>query len=68
MHHYTPEMLELIELYQQTYPNSTTAIATKIAEIYLEFLNQDLKNMLTSMQSGTERIREIVKSLRLFSR
>jgi PAS domain S-box-containing protein len=68
MHQYTQEMLELIELYQQTYPNSTTAIATKIAEIDLEFLNQDLKNILTSMQSGTERIREIVKSLRLFSR
>jgi PAS domain S-box-containing protein len=65
---YAQDLLELIELYQELYPTPPTAIANKIAEIDLEFLSEDLHNILTSMQGGTERIREIVKSLRLFSR
>lgn len=61
-------LLSLIALYQQEYPDPTSPIVEKIEEIDLEFLNQDLPKLLTSLRVGTERIREIIKSLRLFSR
>jgi PAS domain S-box-containing protein len=65
---YAQELLELIRLYQQTYPQPDDAIAHKTDDIDFQFLNEDLPKLLQSMQVGTERIREIVKSLRLFSR
>ncbi|MDP5337855.1 MAG: HAMP domain-containing histidine kinase, partial [Nodularia sp. (in: cyanobacteria)] len=43
-------------------------IKAEIAAIDLEFLKADLIKLLTSMQVGTDRIREIVLSLRNFSR
>ncbi|MEO0435189.1 MAG: hypothetical protein AAF151_26250 [Cyanobacteria bacterium J06656_5] len=39
-----------------------------IEEIDLDFLAADIPPMLASMTQGTQRIREIVKSLRVFSR
>jgi two-component system, NtrC family, sensor kinase len=65
---YAQDMLKLMALYQQEYSQPTEAIAQKIAQIDIDFINEDLPKLLTSMQSGTDRIREIVKSLRLFSR
>ena len=43
-------------------------IAEKIADIELEFLVDDLQNLLKSMRVGANRIRQIVLSLRNFSR
>ncbi|MBD2166365.1 HAMP domain-containing protein [Calothrix membranacea FACHB-236] len=68
VHDYTESLLELVQLYQSEYPNPTSAIAEKISDIDLEFVSEDLLKLLTSMKLGTERIREIVKSLRNFSR
>lgn len=65
---YVSDLLSLIELYQDQYPNPSAAIADKLDEIDFEFLQQDFPNLLASMQVGTERIREIVQSLRTFSR
>ena len=65
---YVNDLLELVTLYQQTYPDVTPAIADKIEAIDLEFLSSDLLKLLNSMRVGTERIREIVRSLRIFSR
>jgi signal transduction histidine kinase len=65
---YTQDLLELLGLYQQEYPEPTTAIAAEVEEIDLDFLTEDLPKILTSMKMGTERIREIVVSLRNFSR
>jgi signal transduction histidine kinase len=65
---YSHHLLELIHLYQQCYPNPDPVIATKVVDIDLEFINEDLLKLLTSMHVGTERIQEIVKSLRMFSR
>ncbi len=62
------DLTALIKLFQETYIEPTPAIAEAIAEIDLPFLAKDIPNMLKSMQVGTERIREIVKSLRIFSR
>ncbi|MBD1945191.1 HAMP domain-containing protein [Coleofasciculus sp. FACHB-712] len=65
---YAQNLLELVQLYQQEYPLPTPAIEAKIDEMDLEFLNEDMLKLLSSMKLGTERIREIVKSLRTFSR
>jgi signal transduction histidine kinase len=65
---YTQNLLELVELYQSEYPHSTQAIEAKIADIELEFLREDLLKLVISMKVGTQRIEEIVRSLRTFSR
>lgn len=65
---YTTEILSLVQLYQQEYPLPTLKIHEKIAAIDLDFLIEDLPKLLSSMRVGAERIREIVCSLRNFSR
>lgn len=65
---YAQNLLDLIGLYLAEYPQLSDAIADKIQDIDLEFLHKDLTKILNSMQVGTERIRDIVKSLRIFSR
>ncbi|AFY45165.1 PAS domain S-box protein [Nostoc sp. PCC 7107] len=65
---YTKDLLGLVELYQQYFPEPPAEIQAEIADIDLEFLKTDLVKLLQSMQIGTQRIREIVLSLRNFSR
>ncbi|MGB3401260.1 MAG: ATP-binding protein [Microcoleaceae cyanobacterium] len=65
---YTKDLLKLIRLYQQYYPDPVPEIEAEIEEIDLEFLTEDLTKLLQSMSVGTERIRQIVKSMRTFSR
>jgi signal transduction histidine kinase len=65
---YTQDLLHLVELYQQRYPNPAAEIQEEIEAIDLDFLSQDLPKILTSMKIGTDRIRQIVLSLRNFSR
>ena len=64
---YTQNLLKLIQLYQQTYPTNTQ-IQEKIEEFDLDFISEDLPKILTSMKVGADRIRQIVLSLRNFSR
>ncbi|MGK7902924.1 MAG: ATP-binding protein [Hormoscilla sp.] len=64
---YVQELLEVIEAYQQSYPNPTEEVKAKIESSDLEFVTEDLQNMLESMQTGADRIREIVLGLRNFS-
>ncbi|WP_413199471.1 PAS domain S-box protein [Nostoc piscinale] len=65
---YTQDLLRLVELYQQHFPEPPAEIQAEISHIDLEFLKTDLVKLLQSMQVGTQRIREIVLSLRNFSR
>lgn len=65
---YTQDLLKLLQLYQQCYPHPTSEIQTIIKEIDLNFLMEDLPKLLNSMKVGAERITEIVRSLRNFSR
>jgi two-component system, NtrC family, sensor kinase len=65
---YVQDLLDLITLYQAelTQPNAT--IVAKLEAVDLDFLREDLPKLAGSMKVGTERIREIVRSLRTFSR
>ncbi|NJO78724.1 MAG: hypothetical protein HC827_09450 [Cyanobacteria bacterium RM1_2_2] len=65
---YTQNLLDLVQLYQQTYQASDQYIEKKVEEIDLDFLIEDLPKMLNSMKVGADRIRQIVLSLRNFSR
>lgn len=65
---YTQELLELIHLYQQHYPQPESEIQAKMEEIEIDFISEDLPKVLSSMEMGAERISQIVLSLRNFSR
>ncbi|MBD2101258.1 ATP-binding protein [Leptolyngbya sp. FACHB-261] len=65
---YMQTLLKLIELYQTHYPNPSPELQQAIQEMDLEFLLEDLPKLLSSMEVGASRIREIVLSLRNFSR
>ncbi|MUG99858.1 HAMP domain-containing protein, partial [Scytonema sp. UIC 10036] len=65
---YFQEILSVVELYEQLYPDGNPVIKNKLEELDWEYLVQDLAKLLSSMKTGAERIREIVLSLRNFSR
>ncbi|MCY7382400.1 MAG: AAA family ATPase [Microcoleus sp. CAN_BIN18] len=65
---YGSDLLGLIELYQESYPNPTPEIVAQTEDIDLGFIQEDLPKMLQSMQMGVDRVRNIVLSLRNFSR
>ncbi|MEC4986756.1 MAG: GAF domain-containing protein [Oscillatoria sp. PMC 1068.18] len=65
---YTQDLLDLLNLYCQDYPNPRSEISDFSAEIDLEFLQEDLPKVLASLKVGAERIRQLVLSLRNFSR
>lgn len=69
---YSQDLLQLVNLYSQyqTTPSAETlsAIQTLLHEIDLNFIQEDLDRVFSSMQNGTQRIQDIVASLRKFSR
>ncbi len=65
---YTQQLLWLLELYQKHYPYPEPEIQNAKQEADIEYLTEDLPKILSSMKIGANRIREIVLSLRIFSR
>ncbi|MCF4970699.1 sensor histidine kinase, partial [Nostoc sp. CMAA1605] len=65
---YTHDLIQLLNLYQKHHQNPHQEIKNYIKLIDLEFLLDDLPKILYSLQIGSERITEIVLSLRNFSR
>ncbi|MDZ7958660.1 MAG: CHASE3 domain-containing protein [Aulosira sp. DedQUE10] len=65
---YSQNLLAFVQLYQKHYPTPTAEIQEQAEELDLEFVQEDLAKILGSMRLGTNRIREIVLSLRNFSR
>ncbi|MBO1347212.1 MAG: transporter substrate-binding protein [Hormoscilla sp. GUM202] len=65
---YISDLLGMLKLYQKHYPNPVLPIQKYAQAIELDFLMEDLPEMLSSMQIGADRVREIVQSLRNFSR
>lgn len=65
---YIKDLLSLLDLYRQHYPNPVPEIGAKTEAIELEFLRDDLPKLFDSMQAGANRIGQIVLSLRNFSR
>lgn len=65
---YSQDLLKLLQAYQQYYPQPVSELEDLAVEIDLNFLIEDLPNLLSSMKVGAERIIKIVASLRNFSR
>jgi two-component system, NtrC family, sensor kinase len=66
---YSQDLLNLIQAYERAYPEPIDANLIEMKEeIDLEFLREDLGKVVNSMHHGTDRIRQIVLSLRNFSR
>ncbi|HEY9764389.1 MAG TPA: ammonium transporter [Trichocoleus sp.] len=65
---YVTDLLAVIQAYQGEYPEASNEIEHLLTEVDLNYVRKDLPKLLLSMRSGTERITEIVKSLRDFSR
>lgn len=68
VHEYAEDLLSMVNLYKQHYSNPSIELLRQAEEIDLEFLCEDLPKTLTSMKIGVDRIRQIVMSLRNFSR
>ncbi|MEG5044867.1 AAA family ATPase [Microcoleus sp. B4-C1] len=65
---YVGDLFNLIDLYQEKFPNPGGEIEAEIEDMDLEYLREDLPKLIGSMQEGVERIRNISTSLRTFSR
>ena len=62
------DLFGLIDLYRQKFPNPGTEIEDELDTIELEYLQQDLPQLVKAMKDGSARIISISKSLRIFSR
>jgi signal transduction histidine kinase len=65
---YVEDLFQVLEGYQQEYSPGSAQLQTLMNDVDLPFIQTDLPKLLGSMQMGTDRIREIVLSLRNFSR
>ncbi|MBW4655964.1 MAG: response regulator [Kaiparowitsia implicata GSE-PSE-MK54-09C] len=65
---YVQDLMDLVKLFCEDCPSLTPRIKDHIAAIDFEFMKGDLPRLLDSMKVGADRIRQIVLSLRSFSR
>ncbi|MBE9057630.1 PhnD/SsuA/transferrin family substrate-binding protein [Sphaerospermopsis sp. LEGE 08334] len=65
---YVQGLLNIIQTFQQCYPQPVNAVQVAIGKFELGFVSDDLPQLLNSLRVGSERIRNIVHSLRNFSR
>jgi signal transduction histidine kinase len=65
---YARNLMKLVQMYRDEYPEPSPALQEEIEVLELDFVLDDLPKMLSSMQMGATRIRDIVRSLRNFSR
>jgi len=62
------DLLRLLDAYQMDHPNPSPSLQDDLDDVDLNFLKEDLTKILKSMKVGSARIRDIVVSLRSFSR
>ncbi|HEY9601768.1 MAG TPA: ATP-binding protein, partial [Allocoleopsis sp.] len=65
---YIQDLLGLLSLYQQRYPHPDRQIQHQSDAIDVNFLVEDLPKVVSSIQVGTNRIHQLVRSLQNFSR
>ncbi|WP_434222079.1 hybrid sensor histidine kinase/response regulator [Limnospira platensis CENA597] len=65
---YVFDLLKHLQMYQQMFPEAPPDLDHHAEDIDLEYLMEDLPQLIASMRVGTERIRNISQSLRTFSR
>lgn len=65
---YVQDLINLINIYQQEYPQPTPALQAALQNTDLEFIVKDVGKVLHSMHKGAERISAMNLALRIFSR
>ncbi|MDY6805528.1 MAG: AAA family ATPase [Cyanobacteriota bacterium] len=65
---YVEELFEAIRLYQRYYPEAIPELEAQIDAMDIDFLEEDLPKLISSMETATDRIADISKSMRTFSR
>ncbi|WP_286186474.1 ATP-binding sensor histidine kinase [Geitlerinema sp. P-1104] len=65
---YIQDLLGLIDLYQEKYPDADEEILEEMETIELDYIREDFPKSLNSMREGVKRIQNISHSLRSFSR
>lgn len=65
---YSSDLVELVERYREQVNPVPQSIAEFESEIDINFIQTDLTKIIHSMKEGSERVREIVLTLRNFSR
>ncbi|MFM7407140.1 MAG: sensor histidine kinase [Cuspidothrix sp.] len=65
---YVDTFVKVITAYQEKYPDSSQLLEEIVSISELEYFKYDIYKILNSMQSGSDRIRDIVLRLRNFSR
>lgn len=65
---YAADLSTVIDKYRTTYLSPPAAIQTLETELDIDYTLNDFPKLLKSMENGANRIRDIVKSLRIFSR
>lgn len=65
---YTQDLISLLRLYQEKFSHPGTEIEQKSQDIELDYLIEDLPNILSSMKQGVDRLFQLSNSLRTFSR
>jgi two-component system NtrC family sensor kinase len=65
---YVKGLLNIVQTFQQCYPQPVNVVQKAMEKFELGFVSNDLPQLLNSIRVGSERIRDIVHSLRNFSR
>ncbi|MFK8184379.1 MAG: sensor histidine kinase [Phormidesmis sp.] len=65
---YIDDLLEITAAYQSHYPEPSASIQSLLEDFDIDFLSEDLPALTQSMKAGATRIKDIVLSLRTFSR
>ncbi|MBD2596508.1 response regulator [Nostoc spongiaeforme FACHB-130] len=61
-------ILRIVDIYQKEYPEAEQLIQAKIGDMDLDFIVDDFQKIISSMRVGTDRIKDIILSLRNFAR
>jgi signal transduction histidine kinase len=62
------DLFRVIHLYEQRLPDPDAEMLAELEEIDLDYLREDIPELIKAMQNGSDRITTISKSLRTFSR
>ncbi|MDT9184046.1 AAA family ATPase [Limnospira sp. PMC 289.06] len=65
---YIKDLLGLIDLYQQKYPDPDEDITDEMETIELDYIREDLPKLIRAMREAVGRIQDLSVSLRTFSR
>lgn len=65
---YVMAFQQALQCYQATFPDLPKTTATELEKLEIDYVAEDLQKILLSMQTGCDRLMELVQSLRLFSR